>query len=118
MDSQRPVEHYKYYILESYSIPWWNYNRLQFLVSWKGYGREENMWVDEQNLHAEDLVKEFYQENPYASRRIATIQQHFTRMLISRRGGDVREPPFHAIVNAPPRRLALCQHTMKHVNLQ
>jgi hypothetical protein len=30
--------------------------RLQFLVSWRGYGYEENSWTDERDVHAPDLV--------------------------------------------------------------
>jgi hypothetical protein len=38
-------------------------NCLQFLVLWKGYGYEENTWIDENDVHAPDLVWEFYQKN-------------------------------------------------------
>jgi hypothetical protein len=70
--------------------------KLQFLVSWKGYGREENMWVDEHDLHAEDLVKEFYRENPHAPRSIRTLQQDFARTLVPRRGVMSGNPLFKA----------------------
>jgi hypothetical protein len=32
------------------------HNQLQFLVSWKGYGNEENTWTDENDVHALDLI--------------------------------------------------------------
>jgi Chromo (CHRromatin Organisation MOdifier) domain len=35
-------------------------HRLQFLVAWKGYGREENSWVDERDINALQLINEFY----------------------------------------------------------
>ena len=70
--------------------------RLQFLVSWKGYGYEENSWTDERDVHAPELVQEFYRQHPGAPRRIRAI--HFgkipfrpARVVTSpRRGGDVR----------------------------
>jgi hypothetical protein len=81
-----------------------HYNRLQFLVSWKGYGREENSWTNEEDVHAPDLVQEFYQRHPGAPCRIRTIQfgqipfvTPFvipTRVVTSpREGGDVRGTP-------------------------
>ena len=48
------------------------YRRLQFLVAWKGYGREENSWVNANDVHAVDLIKEFYRSHPNAPRQILT----------------------------------------------
>jgi len=47
--------------------------KLQFLVSWKGYGIEENAWINEEDLHAPRLVMEFYRKNPRAPRRIQIL---------------------------------------------
>jgi hypothetical protein len=69
---------------------WMHYQKLQFLVSWKGYGREENAWVNEKDLHEPELVTEFYQENPGAPRQVHRLCQDLTRSLMPRRGGDVR----------------------------
>jgi hypothetical protein len=71
-------------------------NRLQFLVSWKGYGYEENTWTNEGDVRAPDLVREFYRRNPGAPRRIRAVR--FGRLPFRparavtspRRGGDVR----------------------------
>jgi len=49
--------------------------KLQFLVSWKGYGIEENAWINEEDLHAPRLVMEFYRKNPGAPRRIQILLQ-------------------------------------------
>ncbi|KIM44816.1 hypothetical protein M413DRAFT_442783 [Hebeloma cylindrosporum] len=39
--------------------------RMGYFVKWKGYGSEENSWVDEQDaLNAGDLVKEYWAKNP------------------------------------------------------
>jgi hypothetical protein len=38
--------------------------KLQFLVTWKGYGYEENSWLNEEDVDAPELVQQFYQANP------------------------------------------------------
>jgi hypothetical protein len=38
--------------------------KLQYLVCWKGYGYEDNSWVNEQDVHAPDSVAEFYHLHP------------------------------------------------------
>jgi hypothetical protein len=68
-------------------------HKLQFLVAWKGYGQEEWSWVTEKDLHALELVEAFYQKNPGAPRRIQCLTQDFARLLVPRRGGDVRGRP-------------------------
>src|SRR5262245_47769401 len=45
--------------------------KLQFLVKWKGYGYEENMWVPEGDFHAPELVTEFYRHHSGAPRCIS-----------------------------------------------
>jgi hypothetical protein len=73
-------------------------NKLQFLVSWKGYGIEDHSWVDDQDLNAPRLVKEFYHRHPGAPRRIRVVR--FRKLPFRparadtrpRRGGDVRGP--------------------------
>ena len=43
--------------------------RLQFLVQWKGYTPAHNSWEPHANIHAPELIKEFYQEEPMAIKR-------------------------------------------------
>jgi len=39
--------------------------RMGYLVKWKGYGEEENSWVDERDTeNAKELVAEFWRKNP------------------------------------------------------
>jgi hypothetical protein len=48
--------------------------KLQFLVAWKGFGYEENTWTNADDVHATDLVKQFYHDNPAAPRQISVMQ--------------------------------------------
>jgi hypothetical protein len=40
--------------------------RLQYLVKWEGYPDAENMWVDKDDVFADDKVREFKASNPNA----------------------------------------------------
>jgi RNase H-like domain found in reverse transcriptase/Reverse transcriptase (RNA-dependent DNA polymerase)/Integrase zinc binding domain/Chromo (CHRromatin Organisation MOdifier) domain len=47
--------------------------KLQFKVKWKGYGVEEDSWESASDVHADDLVREFYRAHPGAPRVISAI---------------------------------------------
>jgi Chromo (CHRromatin Organisation MOdifier) domain len=49
------------------------YGRLEYLVSWKGYGHEENSWIIKKDLDTPDLVATFYRTNPNAPKCISTL---------------------------------------------
>jgi hypothetical protein len=38
--------------------------KLQYLVRWKGYGHEENLWISEGDLDAPNLIAGFYRTHP------------------------------------------------------
>jgi hypothetical protein len=44
--------------------------RLQYLVKWEGYPDSDNMWVDKDDVFAEDKVQEFKDSNPKAETHI------------------------------------------------
>jgi hypothetical protein len=44
--------------------------RLQYLVKWEGYPDAENMWVDKDDVFADDKVREFKASNPNAATHI------------------------------------------------
>jgi hypothetical protein len=46
--------------------------RLQYLVKWEGYLDSDNMWVDKDDVFAEDKVREFKASNPEAETHIRT----------------------------------------------
>ena len=81
--------------------------RLQYLVSWKGFGYEENSWEDEKDVDAPDLIREFYQSHPGAPRRIRAIQfgqlpfQFARADTAPKRGGSVRGTPFSGLRKVP-----------------
>ena len=49
------------------------YQKLQFLVKWKGYGHKENLWLSERDIDAPDLIMDFYAANPNAPKQISMI---------------------------------------------
>jgi hypothetical protein len=51
----------------------WQFGRrqqLQYLVKWEGYPESDNMWVDKDDVFAEDKVREFKASNPEAETHI------------------------------------------------
>jgi len=51
----------------------WHRRRFQFLIKWKGFGREHNSWEVASDIKAPDLVAEYYQRHPAASRHICRM---------------------------------------------
>ena len=87
------VDGEKEYEVEKILDSRFRYRRMEFLVAWKGYGIEERSWVAEKDLHAPELVAEFYKRNPGAPRRIGCLPRTLARSLVPRKGGDVRGRP-------------------------
>jgi hypothetical protein len=50
--------------------------KLRYLVKWKDFGIEHNSWEPWDNVHAPDLVTEFYQQHPGAARHIRSVNFH------------------------------------------
>jgi hypothetical protein len=46
---------------------------LEFLVSWKGYGYEENSWVSDCDVSAPRLISQFYRNHPGAPCHIRAL---------------------------------------------
>jgi transposase InsO family protein len=82
--------------------------KLRYLVKWKDFGIEHNSWEPWDNVHAPDLVADFYRKHPGAARHIRSIEFHsipFKPVIVPRRhflegGVDVRG---HSISTSPPR---------------
>jgi hypothetical protein len=68
-------EHYKVEEILDSRLFW---NKLQYLVAWKGYGYEENTWANAEDANAKELIQEFYCANPGAPRHIHQV--HFTNI--------------------------------------
>lgn len=57
-------------ILDSKINRW---KKLEYLVSFKGYGPEDNEWISAEAVHAEDLIEEFHRLNPNAPRHFSQL---------------------------------------------
>jgi len=87
----------------------WHWRRFQFLVKWKGFGREHNSWEVASDVKAPDLIAEYYWKHPAAPRHIC--QTDFDAIfnpgtIASRRsnlggGVNVRGPLTHDL-GVPP----------------
>jgi len=81
--------------------------KLRYLIKWKDFGIEHNTWEPWDNVHAPDLVAEFYRKHPGAARHIRMAEFDglpFQSTVASRRhylegGVDVRG---HPIFNSVP----------------
>ena len=81
--------------------------KLRYLVKWKDFAAEHNSWEPWDNVHAPDLVAEFYRKHPGAARHIRTMEFTsipFRPTIVSGRhysegGVDVRG---HSILPADP----------------
>jgi hypothetical protein len=78
--------------------------RLQYLVKWEGYPDADNMWVDKDDVFADDKVREFKNSNPDAATHIRStsfakslypptttrsqLLHHHTRSYMSSDGND------------------------------
>jgi len=63
-------EHYELEAVLDSQLRW---NRLEYLVKWKGYGYEHNSWVLERDMAATDLIDKFHRDNPGAPCRICQM---------------------------------------------
>jgi hypothetical protein len=73
--------------------------RLQYLVKWEGYPDVENMWVDKDDVFADDKVREFKASNPDASTHI--------------RGASFAKSPHSPL---PTRASYLYQHALSYMS--
>jgi hypothetical protein len=46
------------------------YNRLEYLVKWKGYNKSNNQWEEHTQLHAKLKIVQFHRKHPGAARHI------------------------------------------------
>jgi hypothetical protein len=46
------------------------YNRLEYLVKWKGYDGSHNQWEEHTQLHAKSKIVQFHHKHPGAARHI------------------------------------------------
>jgi len=59
-------------ILDSRMVNW----KLRYLVKWEGFGVEHNSWEPWDNVHAPELVADFYRRHPGAACHIRAVNFH------------------------------------------
>jgi len=52
----------------------WHQRRFQYLIKWKGYGREHNSWESASEVSAPALIAEFHCKHPGAPRHIRRME--------------------------------------------
>src|SRR5271156_4756653 len=67
--------------------------RLRYLIKWEGFGIEHNSWEPWNDVHAPELITEFYRKHPGAARQIRAL--------------DLCTIPFHSISTKVLRRHSL-----------
>jgi hypothetical protein len=89
------------YSVEKILDSWWFGRRwrLQYLVKWEGYPDSDNMWVDKDDVFAEEKVREFKASNPEAETHIRTSL--------------VAKSPY---LPTPTRSHLLCQHALSYMS--
>ncbi|SRR6266702_1841311 len=53
----------------------WQFGRrckLQYLIKWKGYPDLDNKWVNKNDVHASEAIREFKNQNPTSEGHIST----------------------------------------------
>jgi hypothetical protein len=51
------------------------WQKLQYLMQWKGYSEAHNSWEPEGNVHAPELIKEFWDKNPQEAETLRSIKE-------------------------------------------
>ena len=70
--------------------------QLQYLVKWKGYPDSDNMWVDKDDVFADDKVRAFKDSNPNTRTHIRaarTTMEHQSPLASSRSSSTSYYPP-------------------------
>jgi len=52
----------------------WHQRRFQYLIKWKGYGREHNSWESASEVSTPELTVEFYRKHPGALRHVRRME--------------------------------------------
>ncbi len=40
----------------------WRYGKIEYLLKWVGYSDDQNSWEPEENLHCQELIKDFEEQ--------------------------------------------------------
>jgi hypothetical protein len=76
----------------------WHFGRkkkLQYFVQWKGYSPSHDSWVDHSEMHAPDLINDFYATYPTTVRATA-IKNHSSDNSPSHPPSPLTVTPYHS----------------------
>jgi len=63
-------------VVEEILDSWMVNRKLRYLVKWEGFGVEHNSWEPWDNVHALELVADFYRRHPGAAHHICMVNFH------------------------------------------
>jgi len=52
----------------------WHQRRFQYLIKWRGYGREHNSWESASKVSTPELTVEFHRKYPGAPRHVRCVE--------------------------------------------
>ena len=64
------------WVVEEILDSWMVNRKLCYLVKWEGFGVEHNSWEPWDNVHAPELMADFYRRHPGAARHIHMVDFH------------------------------------------
>ena len=81
--------------------------QLQYLVRWKGFSEAHDSWEPASNIHADELLQEFYKNHPAAIRNLTTPSSIIIRSMSTSTSliDRLEDPPapFPLVDPSPPR---------------
>ena len=101
--------------------------QLQYLIKWKGYPHSDNTWEPKENVHADQLIRDYHQHSPLQPHkrnpRIAVLSisswtpQTSTHSTKSPSGPPLPISPSNPVVTVPSRHSRRLLRTPSHVRL-
>jgi hypothetical protein len=78
-------------------------HQLQYLVRWKGFSEAHDSWEPLMNINADNLIKQYYEENPLAVRNTYKTPLQHSPIIIQNISimSNASSPPSFSLTNSP-----------------